>query len=165
MIRRKTTDENKNNFYDLWERNDGFIYGAIRGEFRRGTFQLPQQQDYEGEPFFRLIEETVPSKTGKLSVWLVSKKGARFNTYLAPSSLRDLSFQKQVSTALAYFDVDALTSMLDVAMSEADEDDAEAAEEILKGIDLARTQFSRWAVTMAISNAGSQPPLSYPSQS
>ena len=156
LDKEKTTDEDKNNFYDLWERNDVFIYAAIRGGFRRGTFQL-QQQDYEEGPFFRLIKETVSSKTDTMSVWLVSKKGGRFNTYLTPRSRRDLPFQKQVSEALAYFDVDALTSMLDVVMSEADEDGAQAAEEILKGIDLARTQFSRWAVTMAISNAGSQP--------
>lgn len=157
LDKEKTTDEDKNNFYDLWERNDAFIYAAIRGKFRRGTFQLPQK-DYEGEPFFRLIEETVRSETsGSVSVWLVSKKGARFNTSLAPRTRRDLPFQKRVSTALAHFDVDALTRMLDVAMSEADEDNAEAAEDILNGIDLARTRFSRWAVTMAVSNAGSQP--------
>ena len=45
--------------------------------------------------------------------------------------------------------------MLEVVKSEAES--ADIANSILEGIAIARTQFSRWVATVAISNAGSQP--------
>ena len=160
----ETSDDDKNEFYDLWERNDGFIYGSIRGEFHRGNILLPQKT-YEGEPFFQLSqEETLIGELGGLlgsqiespTVWVVLKKGGRFASSLSPHPRKpkDLDFQKQVAYALAYFDTEILKKILNTA--EADAKDIDIAGNILEEIEKIRTRFSRWGVTVSISNAGSQ---------
>ena len=85
--------EDKNEFYDLWERNDGFIYASILGEFHLGNLLLPDST-YTGKPFFLLsVEEGYIGEN--IEIWTVSRRGARFNTAIIPSRTSDYIFQKQ----------------------------------------------------------------------
>lgn len=146
------SENEKNELFDLWERNDGFIFGALRGEYNRGTVTLPHKQ-HSGTPFFRLVEETTQSGN---TIWMVSRKGGLYASYLFPQRKQDLAVNKEVAEDLAFLDAPVLMSFLDVC--ERPENGAgEANKETLDEISRARRQISRWTVQIAISNAGDSP--------
>ncbi len=146
------TPEEKNEFFDRWERNDAFIYGSIRGEFRRGQLEV-SKKEYVGEPALLLREETISSPPG--SLWVVSKKGGRFGSFLIPETGRDFTFQESVARALAYLDVQMLKHFLEVA--ERDTADVGVAKEIIADIEHARDNISRWAISVSVTNTGTHP--------
>lgn len=145
------TENEKNEFYDLWERNDGLIYSKLRGDFRRGTLTL-QHKQHNGVPTYRLFQE----KMGGAQIWIVDKKGGMYASTLTPETERDLPLNKEVAEDLAFFDSLTLMSFLDIC-----EKPETSGEQVNKGaldeIFRARRQLSRWTVQIAISNKGDSP--------
>jgi hypothetical protein len=138
--------EEREEFYDLWEINDGIIYGSLRGHFNRGLIQL-ENKIYEGEPCFQINER----RDGN---YVVSKKGGRFSTSMSTKRERETLFQREVSQAVAYLDSELLLKYLELLKK--DLDDENVAGQILEEIETVRYLLSRWAVTVAVSNSGSK---------
>jgi len=154
----QATPAERDGFFDLWERNDGFIYGSLRGEFDRGSLDVTHKP-YTGTPTFRLIQETISPDSGFPAgsvVWIVGKKGGRFSTYVVPRRDIDLGLNRAVAERLAYFDSAELMSFLDV-IENSERAGESSAKNVLSEVDKARNGLSRWAVTFALSNRGGSP--------
>jgi hypothetical protein len=146
----RASPEDKLAFFDLWERNDAFIYGSLQGQFIRGEIELVTAS-YKGRPFFRLEE----LEEDGLPVWRVAKRAGRYASYMGPRRRSDETFRKEVAYALAFFDTGRLGEYLRYVQRDTKED--EAARQVNGEIQTARTGLSRWAVTVLIGNSGSSP--------
>jgi hypothetical protein len=139
-----TSEDDVNEFFDLWERNDGYIHGSLRGKFRRGSFELTQQR-YDGTPMLLIHQDDDKD-------WIVSRKGGRYNSLLMQESSRDHGLQEEVAKSLAFFKRDRLQRYLKVV--EEDSADIEVAKQLLAEIASARLNISRLSVTVQLENKG-----------
>ncbi len=147
IIRQSNTvsDDEAVEFFDLWESNDGFIYGSLRGKFRRGSFGLVDQT-YDGLP--KLIVRQDDDKD-----WYVTRKGGRFNSELIKQSSMDGALQEEVAKSLAFFKRERLLDYLKLV--EEDAGDVDPINQVLSEIQSAKTSISRLTVTVQVENSGS----------
>lgn len=138
------SDIELNEFFDIWERNDGFIYAAILGDYRRNTFEL-RPTNYDGESRLFVYKD----KDGD---WLVNKKGGRFPSYMAINSSRNIPLQKEVAEALGYFDKARLKTYLEHVSQDAPQYDI--ADQLLQVIADIERQISRFSLSISLSNSG-----------
>lgn len=145
---------NAENFIDIWEPNDGLIYGAVRGNFARGSFPLPEPMPvYSGEPF---LHEDIAARTGEgAPIYGVSKRGSKFVSALVPTNKEELPLNFYAAKALQYFDIEGLSNMLD--LSEREIGQQHLHERLLEGIDRHLLSLSRWAAIVFVTNTGSRP--------
>ncbi len=148
----QATEDEKVEAYDLWERNDGFIYASLRGNYRRGTLTL-RHKHHTGTMAYQLFQEKLKDGT---EIWVVDKKGGAFNSFLAPRTDRDLPLNQEVAEDLAFFDTPALMSFLDLC-EKAEVSGERVNKAALDEVYRARKQLSRWTVQIAISNRGDSP--------
>lgn len=137
-------------FFDLWERNDGIIYGSVRGNFSRGTYQLPAPLPvYEG-PGVLLLD--IIGRTDSGVVYGASKRGGVYISALHPEDEEDLPLNEFAARALVHFDRVSLKSMLDLVEEERT---ARALHETMQeSIDDYLVGLSRWSISVVASNAG-----------
>lgn len=146
-------------FFDLWETNDTFISAAVRGEFRRGEFALPDELPACDEPVFRITERTVPPlgitdllATGRpRRLFVVSKIGGKFPSFLVPEREGDERLSEYFAKALACFDRDQLRAMIDVAGKQLQA--RILHEQIQEGTERLLGSLSRWSVSIVLSNS------------
>ncbi len=141
------SDDDISHFYDLWERNSGFVYGLLRGEFHRKRLQI-ETFEYNGIP-------RIPVWQDDKDNWIVTKPGGRFNCSLYYERYGDRELQKEMAHALAYFNTERLTKYLKIVDSVKEEDIV--AEELLREIESVRDNVSRLTATISLSNSGKNP--------
>ena len=145
--------------FEAWEPNDDFLWGAIRGEYRRGTYVLPRKftdaedaEWYGNEPLLRLreliTEEGAP-------VYTVTIPGGLYASALLPEDGDDFVLNKVAAYALAYFDKETLSTFIEVIDDELRNIDTHrnVRDEVRKMID----RFSRWSFAITAVNNGIQP--------
>ena len=138
---------NPNEFFDIWEINDSFISASVRGEFHRGEFALPDAFPACDEHVFRMTESTQPQR-----LYMVSKVGGKFASYLVPEREGDLRLAEYFAKSLACFDQDQLRAMIRVAGEQLQ--GRIRHEQILKGTDTLLGSLSRWSASIVVSNSG-----------
>lgn len=148
------TRNDYDDFYELWEQNDGLIYGSIRGDYRRGTYSIDTSVTYSSAPVYKLFEETLPVFGDNSTLWVVNNGGALAST-LIPETKRDLPLQKFVAFALAHLNVSALREILERV--ERQPEVVRVANDLLAEIELVRQSMSRVTVTALVSNTGGRP--------
>lgn len=159
----KILSRNSNNtadaveFFDLWERNDRFIYGSIRGYFHRGVYTLPEQLPIYQGPEFLLRDIAGRASVGDDSVPFLgaSKRGGFYISALIPTREEDFRLNAVVTEALIHFDRQTLKSMLDLAKEELGADLLH--KEIRKATDKYLVGLSRWSISVVVANAGGFP--------
>ena len=154
LARPEKSETNAEDLIDVWEPNDGIIYGAVRGNFTRGAFALPDPlPTYSHKPLLHL---DVAARTTKhyAEVYGVSKRGSKFVSALTPTSEEELPLNNYAAKALLHFDRDELVRMVDVAEREIKQQHLH--ERLLEGIDQHLTSLSRWAAIVFVANSGSK---------
>ena len=144
-------------FFELWEQNDNFIHGSIRGYFHRGVYTVPEQlPSYDGDEF--LLRDTaghIGSGIGRLPFFGVSERGGFYVSALIPARDGDLRLNEYVTNALIHFDRETLKGMLDLAKGELNADSLHR--EMGKATDKYLVGLSRWSISVVVANAGGFP--------
>lgn len=141
------SDDDVAHFFDLWERNNGLIYGTLRGEFHRKKLQI-EPFEYKGKPRLSIWKNENDD-------WIVIKPGGRFSCLLNYEKYGDRDLQKEMAHALAFFSTERLTKYLKIVDSELNED--KIASEILQEIKSVRDKIARFTTTISLSNSGKNP--------
>lgn len=141
------SDDDILHFYDLWERNNAFVYGLLRGEFHRKRLQI-EPFEYNGRP-------RLPIWQNEDDDWFITKPGGRYSCSLFCTKHGDRELQKEMAHALAYFNTERLTKYLKVVDSIKEED--VVAGELLQEIESVRKNVSRLTATISLSNSGKNP--------
>lgn len=151
-----TTAESKRviaeQFIDLWEPNDGLIYGSVRGHFARGAFTLPGDKSYNGDPFLHISPTVIPDR--ELTALAVNKKGSKFVSMLVPTDKAEVKLSEYAGNALAHFDQGELNRMLDVVKKEIRNKHLHDTLKVEVGRYL--LSLSRWSVIVVVTNSGSR---------
>ncbi|HWB51129.1 MAG TPA: hypothetical protein VG651_18605 [Stellaceae bacterium] len=143
-------------FFDKWEPLDGLIDAAIMGDTIRGTFTRPAIKNHDGQTSYLLIRET-PGRASAtdeaVTLYLVSKRGGTSSSYAVPRYKQNEEDAHALSVALAYFDQDNLNKYVDAVAAELQS--RSLYEEMLKELATYLRGYSRWSVSVLVSNAGS----------
>jgi hypothetical protein len=152
-------------FFDLFSEHDAFLYGAIRGDFRRGMFEIlgRYNDDESSEVFFRgrtrfllLQHERGRLDDGREARrWSVSKRGGLFSSGLGARPPSEYSLARAMGHALAYFDQEFLKLALEQADKELHRVDTHIS--LKQRVNYLRLGYSRLVVTMTLTNLGIQP--------
>ena len=134
------------NFFNMWERNDGLIWGNLRGIYRRGNFELRTLEELE-KPVYKLFNEN----SDGTKLWIVSNGGS-YASFLAPETYRDLPLQEYSAKALAHFSVVDLRRVIQLARE--DIENIKKEQELLSEIESTRRSYSRIVSRVLIENSG-----------
>lgn len=141
-------------FFDKWQRSHNFIVSAIDGRLRFGEFVGPPAKDYGSQkPYLILTTETMTIEGMQRPVYQVTKRGGKFSSlHHAAKQSQDVAMLT-IAKALVFFDQKALQTYLDAVV---DETQTYALhEQMQKEIDEYMKGYSRWTVSLLISNTGS----------
>jgi hypothetical protein len=141
------TKANAELFFEKWRTLDSYIYAAIKGDIRRGTFIPPALADYDGSTRYLLIDSRRDKEDGQIIA--VHKVGGMFGSSLDNNNKPELN---EISMALAYFDRIALRKYIDDVKQDAER--VREIEKILGELPLFIDGFSRLAVNVLITNSG-----------
>ena len=153
LERAESSQMNAEEFFDIWERNDGYIYGSIRGDFSRGTFKLPDPTpEYSGDPLLYL--DIVGQMDSGLDVYGTQKVGSKFVSYLYPDSKEQIPLNDYAAKTLRYYDKAELKKMLKAV--EEDANQRHLHKILIAGVDKYLLSLSRWSAMVIVSNSGSR---------
>ena len=154
------SDPERDELYDLWERNDALIYGSVKGDFHRGVLHLA---DYKptGQPYFLLARRYFRIKGDEVALYVVNKRGGLYVSALVPSREGDAKLNEYVAQALAFVDQPTLLALLEGVVADVTRN-KELAKEILLEISRTRDSYSRWTVQILVANRGSAPVAIFP---
>ncbi|SUS08516.1 hypothetical protein DF3PB_710008 [uncultured Defluviicoccus sp.] len=146
------TPSEANEFFEVWEQNDGIIYGSLRGTVRRGAFDVPDSGDPVTcvRPEFRVVREDTPLG----NIYIVQRRGGTFASSLLPESQRDLATNRFAAFALACLHGPSLLSIINLVTAESNE--RSTAERIVSEIDKYRAQYSRIMLQVFVHNGGDE---------
>jgi hypothetical protein len=140
-------------FFNLWIPLDDYIYGAIEGEMKRGTFSAPALGDYSGQEQMLLLD-IVRDKNGNY-VAVYERGGLYSSTFAIEQPALDKDQLLEIAKSLEYFDRVNLRKYMDIVKKDADKYSnivhiSEETPVYLEG-------YFRWVVNVLISNSGQNP--------